>query len=402
MQTPFGQLTYCSNIHAGETWPRHLEQLQEYVPRIKAAVAADRPFGIGLRLSNTASLQLSEPAALRGFKDWLQQMDCYVFTMNGFPYGDFHHTVVKDQVHAPDWTTRQRVDYTLRLARILAVLLPEGMDGGISTSPLGYRFWYAGAGLRQAMKTSTRHILELVEALFRLRQETGRFIHLDIEPEPDGLLGTGAEFLGWCRDWLLPEGIPFLSASLGIPEEAAGRVLRDHLQLCYDICHFAVSYEDRERFLRDLDSLGFRIGKIQVSAALRADMPAAAAARQPVIQAFRELNEPTYLHQVVARHRNGSLHTYPDLPEALENGDDPETTEWRAHFHVPVFLERFGALASTQSEITDCLLAHRLQPLSNHLEVETYTWEVLPADQRLPLQDSIIRELSWVKQVLAL
>ena len=142
MHTPYGHLTYCTNIHAGENWGEHFAQLQQYIPAVKAQVSPNAPFGIGLRLSNLASLELVKEPALEAFKQWLKEQDCYVFTMNGFPYGGFHHEKVKDDVHTPDWASAQRVAYTIRLFRILAMLLPEGMEGGVSTSPLSYKIWH--------------------------------------------------------------------------------------------------------------------------------------------------------------------------------------------------------------------------------------------------------------------
>jgi hypothetical protein len=109
MNTPFGHLTYCTNIHSGETWTDHFGQIKQYIPGIKKTISPNHSFGIGLRLSNTASLELQHKKSLNNFKQWLKQEDCYVLTMNGFPYGSFHNTKVKDQVHVPDWTTSERV-----------------------------------------------------------------------------------------------------------------------------------------------------------------------------------------------------------------------------------------------------------------------------------------------------
>ena len=150
MQTSKGHLTYCSNIHPGETWSDHFLKLKENIPFIKKKVSPVEPFGIGLRLANSASLELRKQENLELFRSWLAENDCYVFTMNGFPYGGFHNTVVKDQVHAPDWLSADRVAYTIRLAQILTSLLPEGVDGGISTSPLSIKIeitWLASACL---------------------------------------------------------------------------------------------------------------------------------------------------------------------------------------------------------------------------------------------------------------
>ncbi|XHR97166.1 hypothetical protein ACFJIV_11235 [Mucilaginibacter sp. UC70_90] len=151
--------------------------------------------GIGLRLSNMASLGLlAEEDSLAEFKQWLFDHDAYVFTMNGFPYGGFHNTVVKDEVHAPDWTTVERVDYTLRLFRILGELLPEGLQGGISTSPLSYKPWHAaGEARNNARAIATENILTVAAALFKIHRSAGVLMHLDIEPEPDGFLESGRE-----------------------------------------------------------------------------------------------------------------------------------------------------------------------------------------------------------------
>ncbi|MHA4810893.1 metabolite traffic protein EboE [Flavitalea flava] len=400
MQTSFGHLTYCSNIHAGETWAAHFAQLQEHIPLIKQKIAPNQPFGIGLRLSNIASLELLEGSNLDEFRKWLKENDSYVFTMNGFPYGSFHHTRVKDQVHAPDWTTTDRVDYTIRLAHLLSVLLPEGMEGGISTAPLSYVHWHNTGGSDDIFETTTLHILLVTEELIRLKELTGKLIHLDIEPEPDGLLGEGKDFFEWYTRYLLPIGIPLLQNKFGYGEEEATEAIKDHVQLCYDVCHFAIGYEDHAAAIRQLRSLGIKTGKIQISAALKAAIPADTTERKLVVDAFSGFDEPTYLHQVVARQQDGSFQRYADLPEALADAENPLTLEWRAHFHVPLFVENYGVLQSTQKDIEEVLAIHQQQPFTSHLEVETYTWEVLPDGMRLPLNESIARELKWVIDLL--
>ena len=399
--TDHSYLTYCTNIHPGENWNAHFQQLKQFIPAVKQEVSPDKPFGIGLRLSNTASLELSKEEALLEFKQWLQEQHCYVFTMNGFPYGGFHHTVVKDQVHTPDWTTAERVAYTIRLFRLLAALLPEGMEGGISTSPLTYKLWHVRCDTeREAiMENATLKVLLVVEQLVRTRRGGGPLMHLDIEPEPDGLMENSQEYLHWYLNYLLPYGVPFLQDKFGMNEEEAAASIKAHVQLCYDVCHFALVYESAESVLKKLNEYGLKVGKIQISAAVKALLPAEMAARKPLIDAFREFNETTYLHQVVARKADGYIH-YPDLPQALEDAANPAVEEWRSHFHVPVFIDSYGVLSSTRSDIEKVLALQRKQPFTQHMEVETYTWDVLPADLKLPMDRSISRELHWVLQQL--
>lgn len=399
MQTKAGHLSYCTNIHAGESWNDHFAAIALNFPQIKEAIAPDQPMGIGLRLSNQASIELEDPKQLAAFQEWLKQSDAYVFTMNGFPYGGFHNTIVKDQVHAPDWTSIERVDYTRRLFRILAQLLPRGIEGGISTSPLSYRHWHITAVQKEtATKTATKHILEIIKFLIEIQQETGKILHLDIEPEPDGILETGKEFLEWYERFLLPIGIPFVMNEFEISAEESANLIRRHLCLCYDVCHFAIGFENHEDLINEYIHKGIRIGKFQISAALKSDLPEGD--RNKIKEAFSAYNEPVYLHQVVARKLDGDKIRYPDLTEAIADMNNPEVIEWRAHYHVPIFESTYGLLQSTNNDIEAILALHKKMHLTEHLEVETYTWEVLSPEVRLPIQQSIIRELEWVKKQL--
>ncbi|ERM84702.1 hypothetical protein P872_23620 [Rhodonellum psychrophilum GCM71 = DSM 17998] len=391
-------LTYCTNIHPGESWSETFENIKEYIPGIKREVSAEKPFGIGLRLSNEASLELIDPEKLKVFKDWLSANNCYVFTFNGFPYGGFHRQVVKDEVHQPDWTTRERVAYTKRLLDILSALLPEGMDGGISTSPLSYRFWHKDRDeLEDAFRKSTLHLAAVAEKLYKIQQSKGQFLHLDIEPEPDGMLQNTAEVISYYKDWLVPIGSIYLMNHLGLSAEEAENCLKEHIRICYDVCHFAVVYEKPEEIFKAFKAEGIKIGKIQISAALKVNLPTDLEGRKEVERILLPFVESTYLHQVVAKNNtNGKLISFKDLPQALETLMETEMEEWRIHFHVPVFLSDYGKISSTQSDIQDVLQYIQTDQVCNHLEVETYTWEVLPESVNLDLGNSIVRELKWV------
>ena len=398
MQTPFGQLTYCSNIHSGESWALHFEELKKNIPQIKAKTCPNQPFGIGLRLANQASIDLALGENLSEFQDWLLENDCYVFTMNGFPFGGFHDVVVKDQVHAPDWTTNDRVEYTIRMFKILAKILPENLNaGGISTSPLSYRFWWAAEeSLQIATKIATENILLVVDELIKIKQETSKTLHLDIEPEPDGILGNGTEFLDWYENTLKPAAIIHFE-KLGKTSAEAIELIQTHVQLCYDICHYGVSFEDPQTAVNQLNNFGIKVGKIQISSAVKIDFSTNANEK---LAAIAQFDEPTYLHQVVAKCKDGSFEYYSDLAFAIESFNVENHLEWRIHFHVPLFLENYGLLNSTQSEIVKTLEIHKKAPFTNHLEIETYTWGVLPKEVQMPLNESIVREIEWVQNIL--
>ena len=392
-------LTYCSNIHPGESWEETFNNLKAYTTQVKAQMNTDR-FGIGLRLSNLASLDLIAEEKLTEFQDWLQINDLYVFTINGFPYGQFHVSEVKDQVHAPDWTDPDRLSYTKRLFHILARLLPEGMDGGVSTSPLSYRFWYGDEQKLQAAKSiATNQLGDLIAFLAQLKQETGKRLHLDMEPEPDGILETSDEFVAFFKDYMLNAGLEVVTNRLQCTVPEAEAHIREHFQLCYDVCHFAVGYEKPAEAIARIQQAGIRIGRIQISAALGSP-GLSQANRQTVIDQLSTFDEPVYLHQAVVRAMDGQLKRYKDLGVALA-GLDHDDQEIRTHFHVPVFTETYDQLVSTQKDIVDTLHVWLEKNFTRHLEVETYTWDVLPAPLRTDLVQSIVRELSWVKETLA-
>jgi len=392
-------LTYCTNIHPGETWEEVLHNLKTYLPPLKQQLSPQQPFGIGLRLSCQAARELLQEQALPAFAQWLQDQELYVFTLNGFPYGNFHHQEVKDQVHQPDWTTSERLDYTLDLARVLARLLPEGMEGGISTSPLSYKPWLQDqdeSKVKAVYTSATENLVQLAADLLQLKKETGKIIHIDLEPEPDGLLENTAEVIDYYQQWLLPLGKERLQTQLGLSRKEAQEALLQHLQICYDVCHFALAYERPAQAFSQLKQAGIRIGKIQLSAALKTTLSQDVETRGEIAETLASLAESTYLHQVVERGEDGRLAHYPDLTFALQHIRKPGAIEWRTHFHVPLFTKQYNQLQSTQEDILEVLELMAQEQITQHLEVETYTWEVLPGELKKDLADSIRRELEWV------
>lgn len=385
METPYGHLSYCSNIHTGEIWSEHFAQLKQHVPAVKAQVSPEKFMGLGLRFANQASIDLQDPTKMQELKTWLTDQDLYVFTLNGFPYGGFHDTIVKDQVHAPDWTTTERRDYTIRLANLLAQLLVD-KEGGISTSPLSYRYWFSSEKKREeAMQTSTKHLLEVVDVLAEIEKQTGKIIHIDIEPEPDGLLSNHRDFVDWYENILLPAGDSTL--------------IRRHIQLCFDICHYGVSFDAPKASIAELKTKNIPVGKIQISSALRVDLRNQEAAK---LEELKKYQEPVYLHQVKALRKDGTYEEFKDLDEAFAAYQPNIYDEWRVHFHVPLFLETYGLLESTQQEIRETMEIQMKSPFTRHLEIETYTWGVLPSAYQLPMAYSISREIKTITDLVGL
>ena len=383
-------LSYCTNIHPGPDWQTTFDGLKKYIPLVKDKVAHKGSFGIGLRLSNQASKELDENDQLSKFKSWLIEQDCYVFTMNGFPYGQFHDVAVKDKVHLPDWTSQERYDYTLRLFKQLALLPKNGSEAGISTSPISYCHWFDEESERKnVFVMAAEQMAALAVELRAIEQQSGTYLHLDIEPEPDGLLENSKQVLEFYKEYLLLFGAARVRKELNLGKEEAEEILLRYICLCYDVCHFALAYEEPEYSFNEFASAGIRIGKIQISAALKI---IANSDPNELFSALAQFNEPTYLHQVTQK--NGDhIVTYNDLPDLL--AIKPEFKELRAHFHVPIFLESFEGLYSTQDHILKVLAYIKKHDVTRHLEVETYTWDVLPENLKTEISSSIARELNW-------
>lgn len=390
-----GHLTYCSNIHPGETWSEVRANVEKFFPAVRDRVAPGQPFGIGLRLSAQAAKTLGEPAVLEEFQDFLSRNGLYVFTINGFPYGTFHGTRVKEDVYLPDWRDEERLRYTDELAELMAKLLPDGIEGSISTVPGAYKpAMDGGADVERIADNMIRHVAHLVE----LEKRTGKRIALAIEPEPHCYLETVDESVGFFQRYLFgAAAVRRLGELTGQERQAAAAALRDHIGLCLDLCHAAVEFEDPVDCLQRLEKAGIRVHKMQISAGLRV-----AELTPDALKGLRQFNDPVYLHQVVEQGPSG-IRRFADLPDALAtvNGH-AGGREWRVHFHVPIFLDDLGAFSSTRFFISKVLDIHRASPISAHLEVETYTWNVLPEHlQAGGMEQAIARELNWVREVLA-
>lgn len=371
-------LAYCTNVHRGEDWPETFDSLQRYTLAVRERVCPRQPYAIGLRLSDQASRQLVDPPTLIAFRRWLDRHDCYVFTLNGFPFGRFHGTRVKEQVYWPDWTCRERLDYTCRLFDLLDRLLPVGAEGSVSTLPGSFKEFIQNpaqeAAIRQNLWTCVEHVATLSD-------RSGRSLHLGLEPEPLGLVENSAETTAFF-DRLREEhpNDPRLDAHLGVN---------------YDTCHFAVEFEDPGEALTRLQRHGIRLSKVHLSNALRCSPTASA---REALQAF---SDEVYLHQVVVREAAAGLRRYKDIPVALEaertNASIEPGTEWRVHFHVPLHWEPAGEFGATADHLMGVLASLAAAPgLCHHLEMETYTWEVLPASlKQQDVVEQIAREYAW-------
>lgn len=395
----FFHLTYCTKIHPGHGWQTLFTNLRTYVPALKARLSPDKPFGLGLRLSASESEELLVNDHLSRFRDFLSQNNLYVFTLNGFPYGSFHGPAVKTEVFAPDWRSKARLDYTLRLIEILRRLLPPGMEGSISTLPLSYKPWIA-ADEKDAMERISANLAQVAQVLVQVREKEGKLIHLDLEPEPDGLLENSREVVDFFHTWLLPLGAHLLAKRLKLAVPQAWGLLLDHIQVCLDTCHLAVAYEDPATAVDLILASGMRIGKVQITSGLKVSIPDDPEERAALARQLEPFAGSPYLHQVIAQRDGGGYHHYHDLGEALPLLGKSSDRQWRIHFHLPLFIDRHEMFHSTQDDTLATLLLLREHGFCRHLEIETYTWEVLPPGLKIDLLESLEREFRWTLNIL--
>lgn len=359
-------ITYCSNIHPGESWAQIFANLQQYIPPVKAKVSPSAPFPIGLRLSNQAVTEIDANASAQ-LLDWCQQQDCFVATINAFPFGQFHGGVVKDQVYLPDWRSAQRVAYSQRVGQLLSRWLPTGLPGAISTVPIGFKSHLSELDLPLVRK----NLLAVLEYYHRLQQETGCQLCLALEPEPGCLLETTEEV---CRFF----------AWLKLPARLQG-----YLGICLDCCHQAVEFEDPTQIWQQLSAAAIPVAKVQISSALRFE--------NPQLAQLAAYQDDCYLHQVVCKDSSGGLLRYTDLPEAIAAETLQQGDEWRVHYHLPIFLAETDSVKTTRAFI-EALLPQLSG--SELLEIETYTWQLLPQALRLPtVVDSLVREIQWLQEL---
>jgi hypothetical protein len=389
-------LTYCSNIHAGETWTSVRAALGDVLPALRGELQWSGRLGIGLRLSAEAARALSDPRVLEEFRTFLAAGDYYVFTINGFPYGAFHGTRVKERVYEPDWRTPDRVVYTNRLADLLAQLstTDDIETPSISTVPGGFRAAIQDDDARRQVAVG---MLTHVAHLAGLRRRTGRTVTLAIEPEPACQLETTTEVVAFIADWLRdPDLVAAVARECAV--DLSVDDVRRHVGLCLDTCHLAVAHEDPAAALDHIEQAGVRIDKVQVSSALVVESPQHGTDRAAVAR----FADDTYLHQVVGPEGNQLVH-FTDLPEALAalKAGRAGTGPWRVHFHVPIFLESLGILRTTQDHLVQTLQAVTARDACRQFEVETYTWDVLPEEHRaIGIVPAIARELTWARRQL--
>jgi sugar phosphate isomerase/epimerase len=391
-----GHLTYSTLVHAGDTWAEMYESLTTYVPEVKARVSPDGPFGVSLRLSAASAQTLIGSAAERKqLKNFLDENDLYVFTVNAFPYGPFKGRRVMEDVYEPDWSTDDRVAYTNNVADILAEIASPGINPVIQTAPLAFKPNVRGEA---DIAELTHNLFRVVAHLIDLEARTGVRVKLALEPEPFCFLETTDETIEYFNSRVFSTaGSVALAELTGQPISEVNGLVRRHLGVVFDICHQSVEFEDLDASLRALVAASIPIFKFQAAAALW--VPEVNA---ETVQALEAFTDTIYLSQTTEK-RDGKLTRFLNLADAIAAWHEAPggQREWRTHFHVPIFLDDLGAFRTTRPGIEAALRVHAEMPLSDYLEIETYTWDVLPSHLKTgDITEYVTREIEWMRDEL--
>ena len=396
LKNNMGHLTYSTLVHPGDTWDDMWASLQKYVPQVKKRVCPNDKFGVSLRISSASSETLiNSPEKREDLRKFLDDNDMYLYTVNAFPFGPFKNQIVKEQVYEPDWSSEQRLKYTMNVATILADVAPEYVNPSIQTPPLGFKPNVTSDSVIEAYAENIRKLATHVNNIHRYK---GRTVTLAIEPEPACFLETTPETIAFFNDYLRTEkSYRNLAGKAGATLEGAKEILARHVGVVYDICHQAVEYENITESLQALKDHNIPVWKLQEAAAMMIPV-----VNREKVTAVKKYANTIYLTQTHQRDKDGTITRYLNLEDAIAAWEKkPVECEWRIHFHVPVFLEDLGPFKSTRFAIAEALAFQKKHRLSDQLEIETYTWDVLPDELKTgDIVDYVTKELEWVQSQL--
>ncbi len=388
------QLTYCMNVHPMDSGDDVLSALDSYAAVVGAEVAREQPFGLGLRLSNNALEAFSNSeSALSSLKKKLDEHNLYVFTANGFPFGKFQGQSVREAVYSPDWRTPERLRYSLRLAELMAELLPAGVTyGSMNTLPGSYKSWIADGEDYDAV---LRNLAEMAWGLDAVRNRTGKHIWLALEPEPKCLWETTADIVRLFEDDFPHRAASLMSERHECSVSYARRILRGYIGVCLDACHLAVMGEALEEVFEHMHRRGIFVPKVHLSAAV------AGTVTEETMSRLERMKNERFMQQTGVIRRNGpDTELYEDLSEALAGVSSCDEADARIvpHIHTPLHISPGEGLESTRENLSDRFFSELLKGETEHAEIETYTFDVLPEEFREhSVTEGIVKEFQWVQ-----
>jgi len=386
-------LTYCSNIFKEKTWKNLLYKLDQYVKNIKKKIKR-KNIGLSLCISNSLTNEIKKGNNIQNLITWLRYNKSYISSINGFVYQSFHKKKIKEKIYFPDWSSKRRIIYTKKLIEILSKLIKKKYDGSISTLPVSYDLWTTTNNKHYLLYKASKNIAEIIDILIKIKQLQKKIIHLDIEPEPHCVIETYKNLISFFKHWLLPICNEYLKKKYKYKKTHNLTYIYRHIKICYDICHFSVNFENHQNILELIKKSRMKIGKIQISSALRIILTKEN--KKAITDQLLILKKSPFLHQVTEKTKNG-IKKYLDIKYLLNDFSKKINCELRIHCHIPVYEKNYKNMYTTQNE-TERTLIILLQHLQiKHMEIETYTHDIMYSNNQI---ESIIKEYDWVFKIL--
>ncbi len=385
-------ITYCTNIHPGVSWDEHFQELKQFVLPVKKGLKADYLY-LGLRLSAQMADDLSFPKNLTDFKDWCLKNQVWPSSFNTFPIGSFHNVEVKEQVYQPDWSKKARLNFSLSALKLASHFANADTAFSLSTVPVSYRPLFENEPIQgyTTLIEAARNLARWAYEANQLHKTSSKLITLDLEPEPDCLLDDVETTLDFFNNYLLTFGKEYLMSECRLSESEAISLLKQHIGLCFDTCHFSVRYLNLINSFKAIYKAGISINKVQISAAI--------SAKPNQRKQLSTFAEPVYLHQTFGLLPDDSVKGFRDLPQALASPIDIK--EFRSHFHLPLYYSGSEPIGTTAHETAQFIKYLKGCNYKGAVEIETYTYSVWPGFLKKDLHNSIIQEFEWVKKIIS-
>lgn len=384
-------LTYCSNIFKEKTWKNLFCKLKKYITNLRKFFIK-KHIGLSLCLSNSLTNEIKKPDNISSLKTWLKKNSLYISSINGFVYQTFHQKSIKENIYLPDWTSKKRLIFTQNIIHILKNIIKKNHDGSISTLPISYKLWTKDNHKHYVLYKTSKHLSDLLILLINIKKQTKNIIHLDIEPEPQCTIETYKETHAFFEHWLLPICKKHL-----IPKYKKQHLITHiykHIKICYDICHFSVNFENHKEILNSIKQSKIKIGKIQISSALKIDLNNNNKTSQ--LKTLLALQNSPFLHQTTEKVAN-KIKKYPDVKYILETFKQKAQGELRIHCHISIHEKIYKNIETTYQETQETLKVFLKTLHIKHIEIETYTHNIIYEDSPLA---AIIKEYNWAINTL--
>jgi hypothetical protein len=378
-------LSYCTNIHFGESWEEVFYILKFHSRKLRNAFLKMDQFGIGLRLSNSSIINLSKSSFFFDFLFWLKINNFYIKSVNGFPYSFFGSNYIKDNVYLPDWSNFKRYIYSRRIIILFSNFLNKNNFGGISTLPLSYKYFFCNYSYNNLYIKSIKYLYSLLILLNDIYVNNKIFIHLDIEPEPDCVVSNTLDYINFFKKWLLDRIILYFL------KKKIHMFILNYFRICFDICHSSVEFESICQSFNSIFLFNIKFGKFQISSSLKIDKM-----NFYNSYVFSYLPETPYIHQVYGKTFYDNIITYKDISLAHILLYKKKIVEYRIHYHVPIFFDKYEIFESTQQYIIEFFKLLKKRNAFYIFEIETYTFDILPCYLKLNILYSLKREYDWV------